>query len=393
MDALPPPEHPVLRDVAAGLEADRYVAEVWDARWRLVHTTTDYLRSCSITAQDAAPAIGLPVYSARGAEIRRTWPGFATPESWAATVRRLLPAIAADLPGGIDELRAGAAPEFLPDLDGLIPHRGTSLSLDRGDIKFGRRTTPFLTMGTRVVGDDGAFVGTVWIVVPAVSGTTLSLLASSDHRPLERLTGIVRPARRPGALLFADLEGSTALARRLPAAEYFTLVRRLMTAVDDEIVQRGGLVSKHAGDGATAFFLTEQHQTASAAARACIASARAIRGQTAAIAERSGLAAQDVVLRFGLHWGATLYVGRLLTSGRADVTALGDQVNEAARIEACASGGRALASKELIEQLDAGDAQALGIDSGALRFTVLSDLASATDKARRDAPSIAVCEV
>jgi class 3 adenylate cyclase len=393
VDALPLPEHPVLHELAAQLESDRYAAELWDEHWRLVWATTDYLRSCSITAQDAIPAVGLPVYSARAAEIRQRWPGFATRESWAAMVRRLLPAIAADLPGGIDELRAAVSPELEPELAGLTPLPGPSLSLDHADIKFGRRTTPFLTMGTRIFDGEGAFAGTAWIVVPAVSGATLSLLASGDHRPLERLTSVVRPARRPGAVLFADLEGSTALARRLPATEYFTLVRRLMTVVDDEIVQRGGLVGKHAGDGATAFFLTEQHETPSAAARACIASARAIRGHTAAIAERCGLAADEVVVRFGLHWGATLYVGRLLTSGRADVTALGDQVNEAARIEACATGGRALASKDLIEQLDAGDAQALGLASAGLRFTVVSDLDSATDKARRDAPSIAVCEV
>lgn len=393
MDALPSPEHPVLRELAERLEADRYVAEIWDARWRLVAVTSDYLRSCSITVQDAAPAIGVPIYSARAAEIRRGWPGFATPESWARTVRQCLPAIAADLPGGVEELRADLAPQHAPELDGLVPRPSPSLSLEHGDIRFGSRTTPYLTMGTRVLDPEGAFAGTAWIVVPAVSGATLSLLASSDHRSLERLTGIVEPARRPGAVLFADLEGSTALARRLPAAAYFTLVRRLMTAVDDEIVQRGGLVGKHAGDGATALFLTEQHGTASAAARACIASARAIRGHTTAIAGRSGLAADDVVVRFGLHWGPTLYVGRLLTSGRADVTALGDQVNEAARIEACATGGRALASKDLVEQLDAGDAQALGLDVAALRFTVLADLASATEKARRDAPSIAVCEV
>jgi class 3 adenylate cyclase len=39
------------------------------------------------------------------------------------------------------------------------------------------------------------------------------------------------------------------------------------------------------------------------------------------------------------------------------VTALGDEVNEAARIEACASGGRMLASKTLIERLDPNDAR------------------------------------
>ncbi len=98
-------------------------------------------------------------------------------------------------------------------------------------------------------------------------------------------------------------------------------------------------------------------------------------------------------MRFGLHWGATLYVGRLMTSGRAEVTALGDEVNEAARIEACATGGRALASKALIERLDPPHALALGLDLEHLSYVALATLPTATDKARRDAPAIAVCEI
>ena len=45
---------------------------------------------------------------------------------------------------------------------------------------------------------------------------------------------------------------------------------------------------------------------------------------------RSDVAPGDVVLRFGLHWGSTLYVGNISTRGRTEVTALGDEVNEAA---------------------------------------------------------------
>ena len=101
----------------------------------------------------------------------------------------------------------------------------------------------------------------------------------------------------------------------------------------------------------------------------------------------------DVVLRFGLHWGSTLYVGNITTAGRTEVTALGDEVNEAARIEACATGGRVLASKDLIERLDPNDANELGLDPDHITYTQLADLATATDKARRDAPAIAVCDV
>jgi class 3 adenylate cyclase len=75
------------------------------------------------------------------------------------------------------------------------------------------------------------------------------------------------------------------------------------------------------------------------------------------------------------------------------VTALGDEVNEAARIEASATGGRTIASKALIERLDASDAEILGIQPANVTYTPLADLATATDKARRDAPSIAVCDI
>ena len=68
------------------------------------------------------------------------------------------------------------------------------------------------------------------------------------------------------------------------------------------------------------------------------------------VAVRSDLARGDLIMRYGLHWGTTLYIGQITTVGRTEVTALGDEVNECARIEACATGGRTLASKHLIDQ-------------------------------------------
>ena len=159
------------------------------------------------------------------------------------------------------------------------------------------------------------------------------------------------------------------------------------------MIEAGGLVGRHVGDGVVAFFLSETTGSESAAAKACITAARSLRPAIDGVAVRSGLKPEDVVVRIGLHWGATLYVGNITTRGRTEVTALGDEVNEAARIEACASGGRALASKDLIERLDANDAAALEIDSNRLTYTALCDLETATDKARRDAPAIPVCDV
>jgi class 3 adenylate cyclase len=207
------------------------------------------------------------------------------------------------------------------------------------------------------------------------------------------MTQVAKAGRRPAAILFADLEGSSALARRLSTASYFALGRRLARAADQSVIDAGGLVGRHVGDGVVAFFLAETAGSDSAAARGCIEASRALRQAVADVAARSELSPEDVVLRFGLHWGANLYVGNIATAGRSEVTALGDEVNEAARIEACASGGRALASKDLIERLDPEDAATLDLDPDRVTYTSLGDLETATEKARRDAPTIPVCEV
>lgn len=79
-----------------------------------------------------------------------------------------------------------------------------------------------------------------------------------------------------------------------------------------------------------------------------------------------------------------------MTGGRLEVTALGDEVNHAARIQEAARDGSVLVSKVLIEHLNEDDAARLGIDPDALLYRPVSELPSATEKARRDAGSIPV---
>lgn len=78
-----------------------------------------------------------------------------------------------------------------------------------------------------------------------------------------------------------------------------------------------------------------------------------------------------------------------MTAARFEVTALGEEVNEAARIEACATGGRVLVSKPLLERLDDEAVAALGIDPD-VSYEPLAEVADAPEKARRDAPTLAV---
>ena len=298
-----------------------------------------------------------------------------------------------DLPGGRDALHDIVHPSLRDLVDDLEPCDAEALASELPTTSFGGRIG-YAGVGQRIRDSSGRIVGTVFVSKPVLGMTTIGMLTSTgDLGHFDRMRQLARAGRRPAAVMFADLEGSTRLAKRLPTATYLTLIRELTQAADRCVIEAGGLVGRHVGDGVTAFFVEETLGSESAAARAAIITARALQAGMPDIAAHHDLPDDAVTVRVGLHWGATLYVGSIITPGRTEVTALGDAVNEAARIEACAGGGRALASKDLVERLDADDAALLGIDPDHARYTQLADLGTATEKARRDAPAIAVCDV
>jgi class 3 adenylate cyclase len=249
-------------------------------------------------------------------------------------------------------------------------------------------------LGERVTDDRGNVVGYLVLYGPSLPASVLALLTRGDAGTFARMAALTEPGRRQAAVLFAALEDSGALSRRLPSAVYFELVRELVTAIDDAVVARLGVIGKHTGDGVTAFFLADDHGSRSAAARAALEVAREIEAIVARTAAegRAGRLLEAGGARFntGVHWGSTLYIGQVATGGRLEVQALGDEYNEALRIQQTARGGSTLASKALLERLDADDAGALGIDPGRMTYTTLAELPNASEKATRDAGTIAV---
>ncbi len=383
----------VLREVLDGLNAAGFAAEVWDSAWRLFGVTEDYKVMIAAGRETPDVGVGLHFMEPRMEAVREAWPAGPTTESMIGWFREHGEAMAGATDGGIEAMRAAVGEHLRPYVDEMEARPMPSVLTGSTEIRFGSSTidNDTLMMPLRLV--DGSHAGAIVVVKPAVGSAVLGMLALGDARLFERMLALIVPAQRPGAIMFGDLEASTALARRLPSSVYFSLIRRLSFVIDEVVVEAGGIVGKHVGDGVTAFFLGEEHGSDAAAARSCIEAARAIQAATPAIAERTGLEPGDVTVRFGLHWGASLYVGRLLTSGRLEVTALGDEVNEGARIEPCAAGGLRLASKPLVERLEPSDYEALGLDPLRLIYTQLSDLESAGEKARRDAPTITVCAV
>ena len=213
-----------------------------------------------------------------------------------------------------------------------------------------------------------------------------------------RMAELTEPAPRPAAILFADLESSAALSRRLASAAYFRLLREMTTAIDAAVATECGITGKHAGDGVTAFFLSDQLGSHSAAAMAALRTARqlprvAADAAEALAAEGVELDSRECRLNVAVHWSGGLYIGQIVTGGRLEITALGDEVNECARIEQSARGGAILASKGVIERLTSEDAAAVGIDAPHVTYRALAELEGVDEKARRDAGIVAVARL
>ncbi len=370
-------------------------AEIFDARWRCAFITDEARLMYGGWSELVPYPVGAHVYGPESVAMRMGWRG----GQWPLEInRRNLQTFGglalADTPGGRKELRELVDPRLRDIVDELVPVDAEAITVPfRGLYTAAGHEIRTLVTMLRVRDSAGAVLGTVALNKPAAGMATLTRIAGiGDPDHFQRMDQVARPGRRPGALLFGDLEASAALSRRLSTAGYFTLCRRIVRQADRCVIEAGGLVGRHAGDGVVGFFLAETSGSEAVAAASCVRAARQIRASLAEVARRSELAASDLEMRFGLHWGATLYVGQIATGGRTEVNALGDEVNEAARIEACAGGARMLASKALVERIDS-EAAGLSLDPDHLTYCLLADLPTATDKARRDAPTIAVCEL
>jgi adenylate cyclase len=140
-----------------------------------------------------------------------------------------------------------------------------------------------------------------------------------------------------GAMLFADIRGSTALAERMSPGEYHALLDRYFATASSVVFKHDGFVDKFVGDELVAFFfplLTGERFVA-----------------------RSVATAQDLLLAtgHGEPGGPWVPVGVGVHAGRAwfgvvgegthvELTAVGDTVNVAARLSAAAGAGEVFVS-------------------------------------------------
>ncbi len=380
--------------MAEALERTRWGASIYDPSWRLLWVSEELIGLLG-SADEAELGIGEHVMAVF--ELPR-WRRAITPESRLKMLNATLDYLLHDTPGG-----KRAIAQHLPDeqeraiLERAEPRRPPpvwSYGIDYASLEGPAVHVHVVTFSLR--DEAGGPIGNVVVYHSGLPASLTAQLVRGDRGMFERMATLAEPGRRSLAIMFADLEGSGMLSRHMPSALYFSLIRRLTDAMDRAIVQRLGIVGKHAGDGVSAFFLAEQLGSPAAAIAAAIAAGREIAAGADAIGEslRSELPdSEQIRINIGVHWGSAVYIGQVATEGRLEVTALGDEVNECARIQQSASQGALLVSKTALEQLSGELAEALGVDPEHALYTTIAELPEASEKARRDAGSIAVARL
>jgi adenylate cyclase len=165
--------------------------------------------------------------------------------------------------------------------------------------------------------------------------TVLPLLDASGFERSRRQSGDGATGReRQVAALFCDLRGFTQLAENKLPYDVVFLLNRYFAIVDKAVSEAGGVVDKFIGDGAIALFGLEAdfdiacRQALTAAARL----SEELRGLN-----QSLVAELDHPLRLamGLHGGPAI-IGQMGSGRAAGLTAIGDTINTASRLEGLA---------------------------------------------------------
>jgi adenylate cyclase len=140
-------------------------------------------------------------------------------------------------------------------------------------------------------------------------------------------------------LLFADVRGSTTLAERMSASEFSRLINRFYSSATDILVQSEAWCDRLVGDEVIGIYVPgfagPEH------ARRAVEAARELLRATGH-ADPGG---PWLPVGVGIHTGIA-FVGAMGTAGGAtDITALGDNVNIAARLASKAGPGEVLLSE------------------------------------------------
>ena len=154
-------------------------------------------------------------------------------------------------------------------------------------------------------------------------------------------------AEVPMSMLFIDVRGSTALSETMTPTEFSQLINRFYAAATKIIVDEDGLVEKLAGDSVAAFW------------GAGFAGPDYVR-RTIDVAQRllRAMEGQKIPVGIGVNAGVAYFGAMGTAEGLTEISAIGDEVNLAARLASKAAPGEIIVSEQAIK--------AAGIDASKL---------------------------
>jgi adenylate cyclase len=136
------------------------------------------------------------------------------------------------------------------------------------------------------------------------------------------------------SMLFVDVRGSTALSEQMTAMEFQKLINRFFVGSTKAIAEEDGLVEKLAGDAVAAFW------GAGFAGQDYVA--RTVR---AAQKIQKVMTQQKIPVGIGVHAGVAYFGAMGSAEGLVNISAIGDEVNTAARLASKAAAGEIIVSE------------------------------------------------
>jgi adenylate cyclase len=147
-------------------------------------------------------------------------------------------------------------------------------------------------------------------------------------------------AEVPMSMLFIDVRGSTALSETMSPTEFSKLINRFYTEATKLIIQEDGLVEKLAGDSVAAFW------GAGFAGPKYVERTIKVARNLLGVMER-----QRIPVGIGVHSGVAYFGAMGNADGLTEISAIGDEVNLAARLASKASQGEIIVSEQALNQV------------------------------------------
>lgn len=169
-------------------------------------------------------------------------------------------------------------------------------------------------------------------------------IANQLQRQAESRSGELKPV----VLFFSDVAGFTSFSETLTPYDVMYLLNRYFTQVGEVIERNDGYIDKFVGDGLMAIFGVEgQPDAPIRAVNAALQTLAAVDRMKPFFSSMYGI---DFDIRIGLHLGDAV-IGSIGSPGHERLTAIGDAVNVASRVEAAnkEAGTRLLITERLYE--------------------------------------------